>query len=123
MVQSIQMQADQCKALAHPVRLRILALLEGEELCVCQMLAALGNQAVSSLSEHLSVLRRAGFVLERKEIRRVFCRLNQAPDIAPLLDLILQRLADTPEAAADRHELQRVKGEDIQKLSQSIYGS
>ena len=33
---------DVLKALGHPVRLRILAMLRGGELCVCQMTAVLG---------------------------------------------------------------------------------
>jgi arsenate reductase/ArsR family transcriptional regulator len=56
---------DAVKALAHPGRLRILAMLRGGDLCVCQVTAALGL-AASTVSSHLSDLRRAGFVTERK---------------------------------------------------------
>ena len=56
---------DATKALAHPGRLRILAMLRGEDLCVCQMTAVLGL-AASTVSSHLGDLRRAGFVSERK---------------------------------------------------------
>ena len=47
------------KALAHPGRLRILAMLRGGELCVCQMTAVL-DLAASSVSAHLADLKRAG---------------------------------------------------------------
>lgn len=56
---------DSVKALAHPGRLRMLAMLRGGDLCVCQVTAALGL-AASTVSSHLSDLRRAGFVTERK---------------------------------------------------------
>src|SRR4030042_1452469 len=52
---------DVLKALAHPVRLRILAMLRGGELCLCQMRAVL-DLAASPLSPHLADLTRAGLV-------------------------------------------------------------
>jgi len=56
------------KALAHPARLRILAMLRGGELCACQIAAVLGL-APSTVSAHLADLRRAGLVTERREGR------------------------------------------------------
>ena len=50
------------KALAHPGRLRILAMLRGGPLCVCQMTAVL-KLAPSTVSAHLSELRSAGLEL------------------------------------------------------------
>ena len=52
---------DAVKALAHPGRLRILAMLRGGDLCVCQLTAVL-ELAASTVSSHLSDLRRAGLV-------------------------------------------------------------
>ena len=54
---------DAVKALAHPGRLRILAMLRGGDLCVCQMTAVL-ELAASTVSSHLSDLRRAGLVTD-----------------------------------------------------------
>lgn len=59
------------KALGHPARLRILAMLRGGELCVCQITAVLGA-ATSTVSAHLAELRRAGMVAERKDGRWVY---------------------------------------------------
>jgi len=56
---------DAVKALAHPGRLRMLAMLRAGDLCVCQVTAVLGL-AASTVSSHLGDLRRAGFVTERK---------------------------------------------------------
>ena len=63
------------KAMGHPVRLRILAMLRGGELCVCQMTALL-DLATSTVSAHLADLKRAGLVTERKDGRWVFYRLT-----------------------------------------------
>ncbi len=58
------------KALAHPVRVRILAMLRGGELCVCQLNAVIGL-APSTISAHLTDLKDAGLVAERKAGRWV----------------------------------------------------
>src|SRR5512146_2972049 len=62
------------KAIGHPVRLRLLAMLREGPLCVCQM-TVVTRLAASTVSEHLSELRRAGLLSERKEGRWVECRL------------------------------------------------
>ena len=61
---------DLLKTLAHPARLRILAMLRGGPLCVCQVSAVLAIPT-STASEHLTDLRRAGFLSERKDGRWV----------------------------------------------------
>ncbi len=79
---------DAVKALAHPGRLRILAMLRGGDLCVCQMTAVL-ELAASTVSSHLSDLRRAGLVAERKSGKWVHYHLI---DTGPLSDLVRQAL-------------------------------
>jgi len=70
------------KALAHPVRLRILAMLRRGPLCVCQMTAVL-QLAASTVSAHLSDLRRCDLVRERKDGKWVEYRLaDDVPDAA-----------------------------------------
>jgi len=70
------------KALAHPVRLRILAMLRRGPLCVCQMTAVL-QLAASTVSAHLSDLRRCDLVIERKDGKWVEYRLaDDVPDAA-----------------------------------------
>jgi ArsR family transcriptional regulator len=53
------------KALSDPNRLRALMALRGGELCVCHLIEILGL-APSTVSEHMSILRRAGLVRGRK---------------------------------------------------------
>lgn len=54
------------KACADPVRLRLLNLLAGREVCVCHLHDAL-ELPQPTVSRHLAYLRRAGLVVGRKE--------------------------------------------------------
>ncbi len=92
---------DRLKALAHPVRLRILALLGDGELCVCAITEVMGL-APSTVSQHLSDLRRAGFVTERKEGRWVHYALCGGVSATSLLGLLRDELAGDATLAADR---------------------
>ncbi len=56
------------KALSEETRLRILKLLENGELCVCDIVAALG-MVQPKVSFHLNVLKEAGFLKDRKQGR------------------------------------------------------
>ena len=62
------------QALADSTRLRILALLEGGEVCVCHIHESLGLPQ-SKVSRHLAYLRRAGLVEGRKQGLWVHYRL------------------------------------------------
>ncbi len=95
------------KALAHPVRLRVLAMLRAGELCVCQ-LTAIAGLAYSTMSVHLRELRRAGLIEERKEGRWVYYRLTSEPRASALLDEVFRRAANDPQVAADVRVLGRV---------------
>ncbi len=61
------------KALADPNRVRILCALKGRELCVCQIIEML-DLAPSTVSKHLSILRQARLVDDRKEARWMYYR-------------------------------------------------
>jgi len=95
---SLPVAVDAVKALAHPGRLRILAMLRGGDLCVCQMTAVL-ELAASTVSAHLSDLRRAGLVIERK--RGKWVHYSLVGD-GPLADLVQQalRLVDGDDRVA-----------------------
>jgi ArsR family transcriptional regulator len=103
------------KALAHPGRLRILAMLRGGELCVCQMTAVL-DLAASTVSAHLADLKRAGLVGERKDGRWVFHRLDEGEAAAALLEPVWRAIAGDPQVEADARllrDLRRVTVEDL----------
>jgi DNA-binding transcriptional ArsR family regulator len=77
-------QAKLFKALMHPVRLEILDVLrEGEE-CVCHMEAVLGYRQ-AYISQHLSVLRDAGLVQDRRDGWNIFYHVVK-PEVFELLE-------------------------------------
>lgn len=96
------------KGLAHPVRLRLLAMLASGELCVCQMTAVVGL-AASTISQHLAVLARGGLVAERKEGKLVFYRQRLDGIAAKLLPVLLAELADDATVRSDRAEVARLR--------------
>ena len=63
--------------LADGTRLRILQLLAKEELCACEVMAAL-DLTQPTASHHLGILERSGLVLSRREGKWVFYRLADA---------------------------------------------
>src|SRR5258706_10781568 len=63
-------------ALSDPTRLNLVALLRGGERCVCELTEAL-EAGQSRLSFHLKALKDAGLVLDRREGRWGYYRLNQ----------------------------------------------
>lgn len=58
--------ADSYKALGHPGRLAILKVLELEEACVCDLSHTLG-QPVSTVSQNLNILKKAGWISSKQE--------------------------------------------------------
>lgn len=103
------------KALAHPGRLRILAMLRGGELCVCQMTAVL-DLAASSVSAHLADLKRAGLVGERKDGRWVFHRLEQSEAATALLEPVSKAIARDPQVEADARLLRELRRVGVEEL-------
>jgi ArsR family transcriptional regulator len=103
------------KALGHPVRLRMLAMLRGGELCVCQMTAVLGL-AASTVSAHLADLKRAGLVEERKQGRWVIHRLADGRQISVQLDPVWQSIGHDPEVEADARLLRELRRVDVEEL-------
>lgn len=64
------------KAMGDEGRLRVLALLTSGELCLCQIIEILGL-APSTVSKHMSILRNARLIEQRKQGRWHFYRLAE----------------------------------------------
>jgi ArsR family transcriptional regulator, arsenate/arsenite/antimonite-responsive transcriptional repressor len=77
------------RALADPTRVRILAALRNGELCVCELVDALGISQ-SSLSSHLQICRQSGVVTTRKESRWIYYSLSTR--YGPLIERIFSEL-------------------------------
>ncbi len=65
-----------CKALAHPVRVRILRLLAEEKCCVCGEVVEVIGLAQSTVSEHLRILKAVGLLSGEVEGPRVCYCVN-----------------------------------------------
>jgi DNA-binding transcriptional ArsR family regulator len=70
-----RLQARMVKALAHPTRLQMLALLREGERCACEFGPLLGL-GQPNVSQHLAVLRRAHLVDTRRDGVRVMYSLS-----------------------------------------------
>ena len=68
-------RAEIIKALAHPTRLYIVDQLSREEKCVCELTEKIGAD-MSTVSRHLSVLKKAGIVQMDKRGLKVYYRLR-----------------------------------------------
>ena len=68
-------RAKQFGALGHEVRLRILGLLAVQELCTCEIVAALEG-AASTIAHHLRILAEGGLITSRRVGRFTIFRLN-----------------------------------------------
>jgi DNA-binding transcriptional ArsR family regulator len=106
------------KAVADPGRTRILKLLEQGELCVCQIQAVLAL-APSTVSKHLSILRNADLVEDRKEGRWIHYRLvakSRNPYAGPVLAALRGKLDLEERIVEDRLRLKRVRAVPVETL-------
>ena len=71
----IELAARSLKAIAHPLRLKILCVIGDEEACVQQIVDAVGTSQ-SNISQHLAILREKGVLQTRKDANRVFYRVT-----------------------------------------------
>src|SRR5215510_12930933 len=83
------------KALADPIRLRVLAALAEEELTVGEV-QEIVESVQSSVSRNLAILRDAGFVQDRKEGTNVYfsVRQNMSEPAAEFFKSLQARLAN-----------------------------
>ena len=94
------------KGLADENRLRILNLLFHGELCGCDIQHVIGASQ-STVSRHLSYLKNAGLVLDRREGYRVFYRLVPSVDreISELFAYLLKSFAKDKLLKVDMKKL------------------
>ena len=103
-------------AISDPGRLRVLMALAGRSLCVCQLTALLGL-APSTVSKHLSVLKQAGLVIEKKAGRWVFHTLCDCDcSCRPVIDWVQEQLKHDEQIAADRLRLKEILKLDPEEL-------
>lgn len=92
------------KAVADPTRVRIMKLLEGGEMCVCQIVAVL-ELSQSTISKHLFLLKMAELVKERQEKKWVhysLVRTRGGSYSGKMLNCLKGWLEDDPLIERDR---------------------
>lgn len=95
------------RVVADSNRLRILLLLEGEELSVAELqeILAMGQ---STISTHLSQLKQAGLVEDRRTGKNSLYRLKRENGAGVLGELLTQARAEIAEAKRDQAAVKRV---------------
>lgn len=106
------------RALSDPTRLRLLALLDGEEVSVneLQSITGLGQ---SRISTHLGLLQETNLITSRRKGKRSLYRLDQSPANIDSLNLALQAATEIPEHASDKAGLRRILVQ--RKQAQQVY--
>jgi DNA-binding transcriptional ArsR family regulator len=93
------MTANALKAMAHPLRWKILCTLGDRELSVGEIVEQTGTSQ-SNISQHLEQLRNKNIVTSRKEANRIYYRIRNGK----LLELIgTMREVLCPLNLEDRH--------------------
>jgi ArsR family transcriptional regulator len=100
------------RALGDKTRLRILALLGSNELCVCHIHDSLGLPQ-PTVSRHLAYLRRAGLVDVRRDGVWMHYQIARSldPEIQTVLNASVEALTSVPTTADDRKQFQRAFGQ------------
>src|SRR5450759_228650 len=92
------------RLLADPNRVRLLLLLEHEELSVAELQEIL-SKGQSQISTHLSQLKQVGLVDDRRMGKNAFYRLTASTE---LMELFRQAAVEVPEVSGDRDALRLV---------------
>lgn len=106
------------KAMADETRVRILAALEGGELCVCQ-LTELVALSPFTVSKHLFLLSSARLIEGRKQGRWIYYRLagtNAAKPVQDALKWLLENARERPRIQQDRKQLENILTVDTSEL-------
>ncbi|MBZ5542256.1 MAG: metalloregulator ArsR/SmtB family transcription factor [Acidobacteriia bacterium] len=100
------------KALADRTRLRIINLLLTGELCVCDIQRVL-QASQSSVSRHLTYMKHARLVRDRRDGVRIFYRLETEQDVTvkSLCDFLRAAFRKDNALRADLRQLKRARKE------------
>lgn len=91
----IEQASRALKAMAHPLRLKILCVLGDREASVQEIVECVGTSQ-SNISQHLAILREKGVLRTRKEANRVFYRVGDER-ILTLIGMMREVFCGIPE--------------------------
>lgn len=115
----LKKQADIFKSLSDPNRIRILKMLQMKSMCVCEITEILGL-AASTVSQHLTILKKAGFIVDSKNGKWIDYSLNMnsgVPEIASLMTALHYMLEGDEKIRRDKVKLGKVNRLEIVKKS------
>src|SRR5262245_15394513 len=100
------------KALADKTRLRILALLGNNEVCVCHLHDSLALPQ-PTVSRHLAYLRRAGLVDVRRDGVWMHSQIARSldPAVQTVLNAVVEALTSVRTTTEDRKQFERTFGQ------------
>lgn len=96
-----KLHAEVCKALAHPLRIEVIDILQKGEQCFSDILEVTGGLK-SNLSQHLSVMVNNGILNVRKDSRCNYYKLS-SPKVAKACSLMREVLITSMEQQHERH--------------------
>ncbi|TVP94909.1 MAG: transcriptional regulator [Acholeplasmatales bacterium] len=104
------------KQLGNETRLRLVVLLLGRELCVCELEEILGERQVN-ITKHLNKLKEAGIVTVRREKQRGFHTVSAGllaeTALIEYLRVLRARVARLVEDEAHFHRHEAIKDQHI----------
>jgi ArsR family transcriptional regulator len=92
--EQLEKATNSLKAIAHPLRLKILCVLKDGEKTVLDIVAEVGSSQ-SNISQHLDILRTKDIVASRRVGNKVLCRVKD--------DRILTMVATMKNLFCDVH--------------------
>ncbi|WP_432799750.1 ArsR/SmtB family transcription factor [Poriferisphaera sp. WC338] len=108
------------KALSDETRVRALMMLDGQELCLCEIIDIL-KLAPSTVSKHMSLLYTAGLIHRRKQGKWQYYRLADTESDCPTtiksaLAWTRTTLADTKQINQDKQTRCCSKDKELEEL-------
>lgn len=108
------MMVDIFKALAEESRLRILAMLMHEELCVCEIEECL-ELTQSNASRHLTILKNAGILTSIKKAQWAYYKLSDefVKENQELYAYITDKIKRLPSYVSDIEQMRKCKAKNM----------
>lgn len=105
---------DIFKALAEESRLRILALLMHDEMCVCEIEECL-KMTQSNVSRHLTALKNSGILDSYKQAQWAYYKISDKfkEENQDLWIYLMKKLKESPSYQIDFEECQNCKRQDL----------
>lgn len=86
--ENIHKASKALKAMGHPLRLKILCVIGGQELPVMDIVKQVGTTQ-SNISQHIDILREKEIITSRREGSKILCKIRD-PKILNLMDAMQQ---------------------------------